>query len=202
MSRVHIFTRPCRRPNMERRGHLHGSRLVTSRKRSFSRRYNECGHLNMPTASDTMPIVLHKLSIINDRVAEEKDDFDLNLYPTTYQKDTSETSSVKSGAPLSRAPTRTSIVDSLWSRKASTVTNQLDTSPSLQRTSTWRSELSRTDSVVEGAAIEEGEFQGVAVYQPAMSSTANVEFVESEPWSEGLSDFKVDREEDYLSPDF
>jgi hypothetical protein len=131
--------------------------------------------------------VLHKINIINDHVADEKEDFDLNLYPTNYQKEAvsagaSDTASIKSGAPLSRVNTRTSIVDSLWSRKASTAPaqNQLDTSPSLHRTSTWRSELSRTDSVVEEAPIEE----------------------ENEPWSEGLSDFKVDREEDYLSPDF
>ena len=40
----------------------------------------------------------------------------------------------------------------------------------------------RADSVVGGAPIAEEE--------------------DGEPWSEGLSDFKVDREEDYLSPDF
>jgi hypothetical protein len=100
---------------------------------------------------------MQKLNIINDRIADDKDDFDINLYPTHAKAD-SETSSIKSTqAPLSRAPTRTSIVDSLWSRKASTAT-AMDTSPNLHRTSTWRSELSRTDSVVEGAAIEEGEY--------------------------------------------
>ncbi|KAK5165899.1 uncharacterized protein LTR77_008823 [Saxophila tyrrhenica] len=128
--------------------------------------------------------VAQKLGVIADHVAEDKDEFDLNLYPRDYKHDTSETSSVKStnpGAPLSRAPTRSSIVDSLWSRKASTAP-QTDPGVSLQRTSTWRSDLTRTDSVVEGASIDEGN--------------------ETEPWSEGLSNFKLDREEDYLSPDF
>ncbi|KAK3052956.1 hypothetical protein LTR09_006020 [Extremus antarcticus] len=139
-------------------------------------------HVSSHRGKDISYEVGQKLGVVSDHVVDDKDDFDLNLYPPNYQKDTSETSSVKSGAPqLSRAPTRSSIVDSLWSRKASTAP-QLDTGLSLQRTSTWRSDVTRADSVVEGAPIEEED--------------------EAEPWSEGLSDFKVDREEDYLSPDF
>lgn len=100
-----------------------------------------------------------KLGVICDHVADDKDDFDLNLYPLAYKND-SETSSIKTqpGAPLSRVNTRTSIVDSLWSRKPSTALAPVDTNLGLQRTSTWRSELSRSDSVVDGAPIEEGEY--------------------------------------------
>ncbi len=103
----------------------------------------------------TIATVLHKLNVINDHVAEDKEDFDINLYPTHYQKSEPDTASVKSVPPISRAPTRTSIVDSLWSRKASTAP-QNDTGNNLQRSNTWRSDLTRTDSVVEGAALEEG----------------------------------------------
>jgi hypothetical protein len=116
------------------------------------------------TRTLTCSAVMQKLNIVNDHVVDDKEGFELNLYPTKYNSE-SETSSVKSAAaPLSRAPTRTSIVDSLWSRKPSTATNatNLDTGPALQRTSTWRSELSRTDSVVEGAIEEEGQTSNIA----------------------------------------
>lgn len=100
--------------------------------------------------------VLEKLKIIDDHVAEDKEDFELNLYPLAFNKD-SDNASSRSSVSLSKAPTRGSIVDSLWSRKASSATLE-PPHPPLTRTSTaqtWRSE--RADSVVGGASIiEEG----------------------------------------------
>ena len=96
--------------------------------------------------------VLHKLNIINDHIAEEKEDFDLNFFPTGIERvDTK--ASINTSPTLSRVNTRTSIVDSIWSRKQSQAPAQLDIGSGLSRVSTWRSE--RADSVVGGATIEE-----------------------------------------------
>lgn len=101
------------------------------------------------------------------------------MFPTVFGKnfgsDSGSNETSKSNLTLSRAPTKNSIVDSMWSRKQSNA--NVDIGSGMSRVSTLRSE--RSDSVV-GGAIEE----------------------EAEPWSEGLSDFKGFREEDYLSPDF
>ena len=99
-------------------------------------------------------VVLHKLNIIDDRVAEDKDDFELNFYPLSFNKD-SDNASSRSSVSLSKAPTRSSIVESIWSRKQSQGGQALETSPSLSHTQTWRSE--RADSVVGEAPIEEGK---------------------------------------------
>ena len=110
--------------------------------------------------------VLEKLRIIDDHIAEDKEDFDLNFLPTEAQQAAqaaqaaerqqtlgrSNTADSTSSVSLHRAPTRQSIVESLWSRKASS--NTLDIGSGLQRTNTWRSD--RADSVVGGATIEEG----------------------------------------------
>ena len=57
-----------------------------------------------------------------------------------------------SSVSLARAPTRNSIVDTIWNRKASNA--NADTGAALTRSTTWRSE--RADSVVGGAIEEEG----------------------------------------------
>jgi hypothetical protein len=134
-------------------------------------------HVSSHRGKEIPQEVISKLSIVNDHVTEDKEDFDLNLYPTVFSKDNDAASS-RSSVSLQKVPTRGSIVESIWSRKQSSA---IDIGSGLQRSQTWRSE--RADSVVGGAPIAEEEDSG-------------------EPWSEGLSDFKVDREEDYLSPDF
>ncbi|KAF2481311.1 hypothetical protein BDY17DRAFT_301080 [Neohortaea acidophila] len=126
--------------------------------------------------------VLGKLNIINDRIAEDKEDFDLNFFPTALTRQntsntTTDLNSSSSSVSLARTNTRNSIVDSLWNRKSSSANTEVG--PALSRTATWRSD--RADSVVSGALIEEDD---------------------DEPWAEGLSEFRADKEEDYLSPDF
>ncbi len=112
-------------------------------------------HVSSHRGKEIPQEVLTKLNIVNDRVTDDKEDFDINLYPTAgFGKDPETASSSRSSVSLSRAPTRQSIVDTIWSsaRKQST----LDIGSGLQRTQTWRSE--RADSVVGGAPIvEEGE---------------------------------------------
>lgn len=149
-------------------------------------------HVSSHRGKEIPQEVLQKLNVINDHITEDKEDFDLNLYPTVFGKDADAASS-RSSVSLSRAPTKNSIVDSLWSRKQS---QTIDIGSGLQRTQTWRSE--RADSVVGGAPIEEGEI----CWTSRMLLKMDMLTIEIEPWSEGLSDFKVDREEDYLSPDF
>lgn len=77
----------------------------------------------------------------------------MNFFPTSLTRQNTNMDSSTSSVSLSRAPTRNSIVDSIWNRKSSTV-NNTDTGAALSRTSTWRSE--RADSVVGGAIEEEG----------------------------------------------
>ena len=112
---------------------------------------------------DSAKMVLQKLNIVNDHIADDKEDFDLNFFPnsltrqnTSSQIDASSSSSVS----LNRVSTRNSIVDSFWGRKSSTapVSNNDGGGggslfPALSRTNTWRSD--RADSVVGGAPIEE-----------------------------------------------
>lgn len=101
---------------------------------------------------------MQKLNIINDHVADDKEDFDLNFYPTAFNKD-SDAASSRSSISLSKAPTKMSRVDSIWSRKQSQAQG-MDIGSGLQRTQTsqtWRSE--RADSVVGGAPIEEGKLK-------------------------------------------
>lgn len=91
-------------------------------------------------------------------MVEDKEEFDLNLFPTVLGRNTggdsnsNETS--KSNLSLSRAPTKNSIVESIWSRKTSNANANMDIGSGMSRVSTLRSE--RSDSVV-GGAIEEGE---------------------------------------------
>ena len=132
-------------------------------------------HVSSHRGRDIPAEVLHKLNIINDYIAEDKEDFDLNYWPTSLSKNAnpsatgSDESNSVSNVSLSRASTRHSIVDSLWGRKASTATvapRERDRDSGeharggglgLQRTQTWRSD--RADSVVGGAdIIEEGRW--------------------------------------------
>lgn len=113
-------------------------------------------HVSSHRGKDIPQEVLTKLNIVNDRITDDKEDFDINLYPTAgFGKDPETAASSRSSVSLSRAPTRQSIVDSIWSRKQSSA---IDIGSGLQRTQTWRSE--RADSVVGGAPIvEEGGFE-------------------------------------------
>lgn len=111
-------------------------------------------HVSSHRGKDIPQEVLTKLNIVNDRITEDKEDFDLNLYPTAgfARGAEADAASSRSSVSLSRAPTRQSIVDTIWSRKQSST---MDIGSGLQRTQTWRSE--RADSVVGGAPIvEEG----------------------------------------------
>jgi hypothetical protein len=118
-------------------------------------------HVSSHRGKEIPAEVLQKLNIVNDRITEDKDDFDINLYPTVFGRagaDGGDTAaSSRSSVSLSRAPTRDSIVGSIWSRKQSNI----DIGSGLQRShtaQTWRSE--RADSVVGGAPIvEEGQFE-------------------------------------------
>lgn len=98
-----------------------------------------------------MGLVLHKLNIIDDHIADDKEDFDLNFFPTSFDRRNTSAMSSESSVSLSRQSTRNSIVDSIWSRKASNAATI--EAPTLSRAQTWRSE--RADSVVGGAPIEE-----------------------------------------------
>lgn len=146
-------------------------------------------------------LVRQKLNIINDHITEDKEDFDLNLFPTVFgrgvtaEPGSNETS--KSNLSLKRSETKNSIVDTIWSsRKQSSATNvNMDIGSGMSRVSTLRSE--RSDSVVGGAIEEEGK----SLQSPAHTGDTLLT-LPIEPWSEGLSDFKNFKEEDYLSPDF
>ena len=119
-------------------------------------------HVSSHRGRDLPAEVLQKLNIVNDRITEDKEDFDINLYPNMFSKpkaenqDQPDLASSRSSVSLSRAPTRSSIVDTIWSRKQSSA---VDIGSGLTRTQTWRSE--RADSVVGGAPIEEedGKFE-------------------------------------------
>ena len=110
-------------------------------------------HVSSHRGKDIPQEVLTKLNIVNDHITEDKEDFDLNLYPTVFTKDTDVASS-RSSVSLSKAPTRGSIVESIWSRKQSNANANMDIGSGMTRVSTIRSE--RSDSVV-GGAIEEGK---------------------------------------------
>lgn len=143
-----------------------------------------------------------KLNIINDHITDDKEDFDLNLFPTVFGRsatsDAGSNETSRSSLSLSRAPTKNSIVDFPWSRKQSSA--NVDIGSGMTRVSTLRSE--RSDSVV-GGAIEEGVLQKRDLAPLMHRELFWLTFYpESEPWSEGLSDFRGFREEDYLSPDF
>ena len=108
-------------------------------------------HVSSHRGKEIPQEVLTKLGVVNDRITDDKEDFDINLYPTAgFGKDPETASSSRSSVSLSRAPTRQSIVDTLPWRKSSTA---VDLGSGLQRTQTWRSE--RADSVVGGAPIPE-----------------------------------------------
>lgn len=98
--------------------------------------------------------VRQKLHIINDHITDDKEDFDLNLFPTVFGRSTSSeagsTETSKSNLSLNRAPTKNSIVDTIWSRKQSNA--NVDIGSGMTRVSTLRSE--RSDSVVGGAQEE------------------------------------------------
>ena len=141
---------------------------------------------------------------------EDKEDFELNLFPTSMSKgaDNSRSSVTLNQPPLSRTQTRSSVVESIWSRKASSA---LDIGSGLQRSQTSQTNRSdRADSVVGGAPIEEGVYESSSALtlvclvhvRCIFRAHADMRTLETEPWSEGLSDFKMDKEEDYLSPDF
>lgn len=108
--------------------------------------------------------VRQKLNIINDHITDDKEEFDLNLFPTVFGRnagsDPGSNETSKSNLSLSRAPTKNSIVDSIWSRKQSSANTNanMDIGSGMSRVSTLRSE--RSDSVV-GGAIEEGTCQAM-----------------------------------------
>lgn len=120
----------------------------------------------LPRPANTSP-VRQKLNIINDHITDDKEDFDLNLFPTVFGRsvtsDTGSNETSKSNLSLSRAPTKNSIVDSIWSRKGSNA--NVDIGSGMTRVSTLRSE--RSDSVV-GGAIEEGECCSDLFWQSGM----------------------------------
>lgn len=120
--------------------------------------------LHCPSLTSTLP-VRQKLNIINDHITDDKEEFDLNLFPTVFGRSATAGSDPPSAEPsktnlsLSRAPTKNSIVDTIWSRKQSNA--NMDIGSGMSRVSTLRSE--RSDSVV-GGAIEEGELLNVCVW--------------------------------------
>lgn len=118
-------------------------------------------HVSSHRGKEIPAEVLQKLNIVNDHITEDKEDFDINLYPTVFGGGPAAgggentAASSRSSVSLSKAPTRGSIVDSIWSRKQSST---MDIGSGLQRTQTWRSE--RADSVVGGApVVEEGGYR-------------------------------------------
>lgn len=117
-------------------------------------------HISSHRGKEIPEEVRQKLNIVNDHIVEDKEDFDLNLFPTVFGKHISDPGSnetSKSNLSLNRAPTKNSIVDSIWSRKQSNA--NVDIGSGMSRVSTMRSE--RSDSVV-GGAIEEGMFVRVS----------------------------------------
>ncbi|EMC96019.1 hypothetical protein BAUCODRAFT_513401 [Baudoinia panamericana UAMH 10762] len=131
--------------------------------------------------------VLHKLNVINEYVAEEKENFDLNLFPPGFDSNASGHTSSNSSLSLSRAPTHSSTHSSshhhhhrVWSRKESTI-DLPHTNPRRDTVTTLRD---RADSAVARPGAERTESES------------------SEPWSTGLSTFHAEKDTDYLTEEF
>ena len=147
-------------------------------------------HLATHRGKDIPQDVLHKLNLVNDYVCDEKENFDLNLWPTDLDSSSGHGSS-NNTFQLSKAPTHTSVLEKVWGRKESTAPTTAENHASLVRRETYASarERDRADSVVAGAERAEKE--------------RDEQFFQlNEPWSAGLSVYHVERELDYLSPDF
>ena len=159
-------------------------------------------HVSTHRGKDINPDVLHKLSIINEYVAPEKEAFDLNLFPPGFDSRSGYASS-DSQLSLAKAPTHSSVLDKVWSRKESTAPVVVDPHSMLERRPTYMTLRDRADSVVTvgaGAEREVKEENGEFVVSFALCAQANAMPVE--PWSAGLSEFHKEREIDYLSADF
>ncbi|KAK0808311.1 hypothetical protein LTR91_015149 [Friedmanniomyces endolithicus] len=142
-------------------------------------------HVSTHRGKDINPEVLHKLNIINEYVATEKEAFDLNLFPPGFDNRSGYASS-DSQLSLAKAPTHSSVLDKVWSRKESTAPVVVDPHSMLERRPTYMTLRDRADSVVTVGAGAEREVKEENV----------------EPWSAGLSEFHKEREIDYLSADF
>ncbi|KAK4556176.1 hypothetical protein LTR86_006873 [Recurvomyces mirabilis] len=144
-------------------------------------------HVSTHRGKEISSEVLHKLNIINEYVADDKENFDLNLYPPGFDSKSSYGSS-ESSLTLSRAPTHTSVLEKVWGRKDSTAPAAIDTNQAAHRGQMFSNIRERSDSVVPGA-----EKDGV---------TRIEHVVIVEPWSAGLSEFHKERDIDYLSEEF
>jgi hypothetical protein len=110
-------------------------------------------HVATHRGKDIPTEVAHKLNIIHDYVAEERENFDINLFPPGFDRSNSGYGSSDSSLALSRAPTHTSVLDKVWGRKDSTVPHQHHDPPSApHRTPTFLSLRDRADSVVTDGA--------------------------------------------------
>ncbi|KAK3648611.1 hypothetical protein LTR56_007437 [Elasticomyces elasticus] len=142
-------------------------------------------HVSTHRGKEIKPAVVQKLNIINDYVAGEKENFDLNLFPPAFDsRGYASSDSQLSLPPISRVPTHSSVLDKVRSRKESTVPTA-DPHSMMERRPTYMTLRDRADSVVTVAAGAERE-----------AKDENVE-----PWSAGLSTFHKERETDYLSAD-
>ena len=115
-------------------------------------------HVSTHRSKDIHPEVLHRLNIINDYVAGEKEHFDLNLFPPGFDSRGVEGSG-DSQTSLSRASTHTSVLDKVWSRKESTASYaDPHPHPTMERRPTQTTVRDRADSVVTvGGAEREGK---------------------------------------------
>jgi len=159
-------------------------------------------HVSTHRGKDVNPDVLAKLNIVNEYVATEKEAFDLNLFPPGFDSRSGYGSS-DSQLSLARAPTHTSVLDKVWSRKESVAPVAVDPHAMLERRPTYMTLRDRADSVVTvGAGAEREIKEENGEFACSYALCAQADSIVVEPWSVGLSEFHKEREIDYLSADF
>lgn len=119
-------------------------------------------HVSTHRSRDISPEVLAKLNIINDRIADDKTNFDLNLWPELALERTLTNSNENVTPALSRQSTHMSTLDKVWGRKQSTIAGaerggEYGPAGGLARSetsSTLSLRRGRVDSMLETAAIK------------------------------------------------
>ncbi|KAK5115494.1 hypothetical protein LTR62_001153 [Meristemomyces frigidus] len=113
-------------------------------------------HVSTHRGQEIAPEILQKLNISNDHVCDDKENFDLNLFPPGLESRSGYGSS-DSSLTLSRIPTHssvhTSVLEKVWGRKDSTATVTSDNSHASYRTPSLLVR-ERSDSAIPGAEKE------------------------------------------------
>ncbi|KAF2859596.1 hypothetical protein K470DRAFT_258774 [Piedraia hortae CBS 480.64] len=148
-------------------------------------------HVSTHRGKDVPPEVLQKLNIVADRICEESENYDLNFFPMNQDRPGSNSAASASDLSLARVPTHTSVVDKLRARKptmdANTPVPRPGPGPHMPSFPAYGRE--RSDSVMEFPARQ------TEIPKPEVVDNA-------EPWSVGLSEWHVEKESAYFSPDF